>query len=864
MRLRSLGPPGLLAAVGFVLVNATARGDVPGVAEAERRLEDGDSSRAELLFAEAAREGLTTRIVDGWVRSVLVQGRIEEAVDLAKALAEEAGEREQWHISAAALEAVAESRVANGALHAEFGVFLALAERYRDAVDALEKARDAGLDRLDVGFYLGSALWEVGKPAEALEIFESALDRHGRHPALLGQYGRLLVWSGKFAEAVEPLSAAARARPGDVTVRIDLARALDGAGETERALAEYTRAVALAPAHGELRYQLARLARATGRDERALQELETYRHLYREEQARVRREGLAALVSPGEERRSVEGEATPPGAAGEALKPGIDGECEIRLHDVAPDVGLDFVHDRGTSPARHLPETMGAGLSWLDFDGDGWLDLYAVDSGSLIGEGRPPDRLYRNLGDGRFEDVSERARTGGGAVGEVGGPGIGHGAGPGVGQGSLAADFDGDGDVDLYLSNFGPDELLRNDGRGGFEPLPVTASGSGAAGSAGWSSSAAAADLDGDGDLDLYVTGYLDYALDHGLDCRDRRTGEKRYCDPSLFEGGADRLLLGDGAGGFEDASAAVEPTTGAGRGLGVVLVDLDGDRDAEIYVANDLTLNFLFENLDEGTFGDATLLSGTAVNANGRPEAGMGVAVADVDSDLDPDLAVTNFDVETNTLYENGGRLGFEDVSATSGFGVPSFNRLAFGITASDLDFDGDLDYYVANGHIFEQPGRDDVDFAQPDQIFVGDGAGRFEAVDCFRPRPTVARGLARADYDRDGDDDIAVHENGGPLGLFRNEGAAERWRGVSLRGRGRNRGAIGAVVTLRTDSGDARRWVVAGDSYQSSGDPAVLLHPAEGSEVRSLDVEWPLRGMTRIVHPPMGRYLVLPEQEE
>lgn len=382
--------------------------------------------------------------------------------------------------------------------------------------------------------------------------------------------------------------------------------------------------------------------------------------------------------------------------------------CDVRLTDVASEVGIDFVHDRGASAAKHLPETMGAGLSWLDYDGDGWLDLYVVQSAAFPpGPGpRSPDRLFRNRGDGTFEDASARAGTSRRATG----------------QGSVAGDLDGDGDVDLYLTNFGPDVVLLNDGAGRLqdatEELGVTVE--------GWSSSGALADADADGDLDLYVSRYLEYDPDHDIFCGDPTSLEPKYCDPSLFLGSTDRFFLNAGDGRLVDSTEAAGIASADGRGLGVLFADLDGDRDADLYVANDLTLNFLFANRGDGTFEDVTLLSGTAVNRQGRPEAGMGVALGDVDGDLDPDLAVTNFDIETNTLYLNAGGLDFEDVAARSGFGVPSFNRLAFGIAAADLDVDGDLDFYLANGHIFERPNRENVDFAQPDQILLGDGGGR------------------------------------------------------------------------------------------------------------------------------------------
>jgi len=528
-----------------------------------------------------------------------------------------------------------------------------------------------------------------------------------------------------------------------------------------------------------------------------------------------------------------------------------------RLHDVAHRVGLDFVHDRGTTPERHLVETMGAGLTWLDYDGDGLRDLYVVQSGPFPPrDPRPPgaaNHLFRNLGpdaDGvtRFEDVTARAA-------------VGH---RGYGMGAVAADVDGDGDPDLLVTNFGPDVFYRNLGDGTFEDATAEAG----LGLDGWSSSAAFSDADGDGDLDLYVSRYVVYDVDADLRCENPETGERLYCDPAMYDGATDRFYLNRGDGTFEDATAAAGLDHADGRGLGLQFTDLDGDGRPDLYVANDETINFLFRNQgvgDDGqvTFEDLSLLSGTAVNMDGKPEAGMGVVVADFDHDGDPDLAVTNFDVETNTYYENLGDMQFADRSAATGFGVPSFNQLGFGMVTTDLDGDGDLDVYVTNGHIFERPNRPEIGYAQRDQVLLGDGRGRFRELRCpaLEERPHVGRGLAAGDPDRDGDPDLAVVNNDGPLQLLASElpGLAGGAVGVRLRGDGGNREAVGAAVTLVTSAGRRTRWVSAGDSYQSSSDREVLFALPEGETAAALEVRWPSGERQRIESPPTGRYLDL-----
>ncbi len=526
-----------------------------------------------------------------------------------------------------------------------------------------------------------------------------------------------------------------------------------------------------------------------------------------------------------------------------------DEPCPIVLVETAHDAGLDFVHDPGRKGEKHLPETMGSGVAWLDFDGDGLLDLYAVQSGSFPPGGDPSDgsasardRLWRNRGDGKFEDATERARL------DV----------RGYGQGVTAADVNGDGWVDLYVVNFGPDTYLRNRADGTFEDATAATG----LGLGGWGSAAAFADYDGDADLDLYVVRYVDYDAEDELFCGDLDRGEREYCDPSLFDGSRDAFLRQDD-GRFVPASAAAGVASASGKGLGVVFVDLDGDLLPDLYVTNDITPNIVFHNLGDGTFEDVSFLSGAAANVEGMFEAGMGIAIGDVDTDGDPDVAVTNFDVETNTLYENLGDLQFEDVSARSGYGLPSFNLLGFGLVLVDFDRDGDLDVYAANGHIFEKPKRESVTYRQRNLLLAGDGAGRFVELRCayLDEDPLLGRGLAAGDYDGDGDLDLALSNNDGPLQLWRNDTPGGGWVGLRLVGRAPNTEAVAATVELVEAGGRRqRRWVMAGDSYESSSDRRVFFGTGT-SNPASIEVTWPSGERRRIVGPPAGRYVVVRE---
>lgn len=518
-----------------------------------------------------------------------------------------------------------------------------------------------------------------------------------------------------------------------------------------------------------------------------------------------------------------------------------DSRCSRAIfEEVAQLRGIDFVHDRGATENRHNPETMGSGVGWLDYDNDGWWDLYVVQSGVFPPDGgeRSANRLYRNVEGVRFEDVTALSESGD----------------RGYGQGVVAADYDGDGDVDLYLTNYGADRLLVNRGDGRFEDQTSDA----ALGLEGWSSSAAFADADRDGDLDLFVTRYVVHDAEQEPFCAHPETGERDYCDPGVFEAIDDRFFLNVDGVRFEDATAAAKLTGSVGKGLGVLFVDLNADLWPDLYVANDMTINFLFVNRADGTFEDQSLLSGSAVSREGALEAGMGVAVGDVDEDGDADLTVTNYDVQTNTLYLNRGDFQFEDVSAQSGFGLPSFNMVGFGTALSDFDVDGHLDAYVTNGHTTENPFRDNVSYDQPDILLLGDGSGRFVAAcPVAGQNANVGRGLAVADFDNDGSPDIAVQRSGRQLSLLHNASEPGAWLGVRLSSRSSGTEGIGAVVRLRTQSRSQTRWVIAGDSYQSSSDRRIVFGIDPGDEVVELEIQWQSGTRQKIRRPAINRHL-------
>jgi hypothetical protein len=431
--------------------------------------------------------------------------------------------------------------------------------------------------------------------------------------------------------------------------------------------------------------------------------------------------------------------------------------------------GLHFTHDAGLTPEKHLPETMGAGAVLFDCDEDGDLDVYLLQGGPMRGGGQEPDtfvepdgllptnRLFLNDGKAHFTDATSRS----GAAAHTG-----------YGMGATVGDVDGDGHLDLYVTNLGEDVLLLGDGKGAFRD-GTRESG---LGDGRWTTAAMLFDAEGDGDLDLYVTGYVLVDLAHPLWCGERKDGWRSACHPDAYPALQDRLWINDGHGKFRDATFSNGVEASLGKGLGVVPCDVDADGDLDLYVANDSTENFLWRNEGDGRFTDGTLRSQLGFDGNGMTEAGMGLAAGDVDEDGDFDLFVTNFDDESNTLYRNDGRGRFDDVTLEVRLEAASRMPVGFGTVLEDFDLDGDLDLAVTNGHIIDniQLYHDGKTHAQLSQLFTNDGAGRFDerraAAGPLGATPFVGRGLYAGDLDGDGDADLVLTQCGGPARLFLN----------------------------------------------------------------------------------------------
>ncbi len=513
--------------------------------------------------------------------------------------------------------------------------------------------------------------------------------------------------------------------------------------------------------------------------------------------------------------------------------------------DVSRERGIDFQNVNGATGKKYLVETMLGGAAWLDYDGDGWLDLYLVQGHrhpehALDGPGGPEEPgnvLYRNLSGKRFEDVTAHA-----GVGDRG-----------YGMGAAVGDFDGDGWPDLYLANYGRNVLYRNRGDGTFEDVTVRAG----VGAGGFSSSATWADLDGDGRLDLFVTRYLVYDTrkDGGCSATVPGTGEKvlAYCHPHHFEGAPDVLFKNLGEGRFQDVTgeSGLSASRGwlQGKGLGVVASDFDGDGDPDLLVANDSVPNTLWRNLGGLRFEEVGLETGFALGAEGLPRAGMGIDRGDVDGDGRQDYLVTNFSREANTLYLNQGGV-FVDASIERNLARASYLPLGFGCRLLDHDLDGDLDLYVANGHIIDNaevlhPGEG-ITYGQRDLLFENRGGGFFEEVSresgAWFQRALPGRAVAEADYDNDGDPDLLITHVAGPAVLLENRaGDGKRWIGLDLR-TGPGRGVVyGARVELVLGERRLVREVETDGSYLSAHDPRARFGLPPGSGPLSVHIAWP-----------------------
>jgi tetratricopeptide (TPR) repeat protein len=500
--------------------------------------------------------------------------------------------------------------------------------------------------------------------------------------------------------------------------------------------------------------------------------------------------------------------------------------------DEAAARGLAFRFDHGPSAERQLPETMPGGVAVLDFDGDGRLDVYALQGGPFPPRGCPPpfgDRLFRNRGDGGFQDVT--ATSGLAAL-----PG-------GYGHGVAVGDYDNDGRPDLFVTRWRSYGLYRNLGGGRFQDVTVQA---GLGGDRDWPTSAAWADFDNDGDLDLYVCHYLRWDAQNPILCEypDRSKPGYMHCDPRTFPALPDHAFRNDG-GRFIDVTAEAGIVDREGRGLGVVAADLDDDGKVDVFVANDLSANYYFRNLGGFRFSEQAEEAGLAASAEGAYLAGMGIACGDLDGDGRLDLAVTNFLNQTTTLYHNHGGGLFSDRSAATGLAAATRSFLGFGLAALDANNDGHLDLVQANGHVSDF--SPSFPYEMRSQLLLGSASGRFRDVSDQAGAPwsvlRLGRGLAVGDIDNDGRVDVLIVAQGAPLALLHNQPApaAGHFLTLALEGVSSNRDGVGARVTVTAGGRNQVAARFGGGSYLSASDPRLHFGLGAARRADRVEVRWP-----------------------
>lgn len=512
---------------------------------------------------------------------------------------------------------------------------------------------------------------------------------------------------------------------------------------------------------------------------------------------------------------------------------------------------ITWVHDNGRSEERHLPETCGGGGLFFDYDNDGWLDVYLVNSGpSDFYSPKKPIRnaLYKNNGDGSFTDVTEKAGVACGKMGNFG-------------MGAAASDFDGDGWQDLYVTNYGRNVLFKNNGNGTFTDITDKAG----VAAPNWSTCATWFDYDNDAKLDLFVSSFVQYSASGTIFCGDNRLGRRYYCVPRVFKPRPSYLFHNEGGGKFVDVSSDSGIAASLGKSFGAVATDVNNDGLMDLFVANDTLANFLFVNKGKGKFEEAGLLSGVAYSDAGAPRSGMGVDATDYDSDGWQDLFVANIDQELFSLYHNQKDLTFIDKPGEIGAATRLLS--GWGLRFFDYDNDGDPDLILANGHpddmVEVQSLR--VKYREPLLLFENVN-GKYKDVSktsgAAFTKDWPARGLSSGDFDNDGDLDILVINNGDAPVLLRNEvGSKNNWLGLQLVATKSNPEAVGAIITWEAGGVKRTRLKTAGGSYLSSHDPREVLGVGKTAKIDSVQIKWPSGQVEKLTDLPINRYVKVTE---
>jgi hypothetical protein len=514
--------------------------------------------------------------------------------------------------------------------------------------------------------------------------------------------------------------------------------------------------------------------------------------------------------------------------------------------------GIKWVHDNAMSPEHHLPETLGPGVAFLDYDNDGWMDIYLVNSGQCdFYKPTKPIRnaLYKNNRNGTFTDVTEKAGVSGGTFG----------------MGVAVGDYNNDGYADIFVTSYGKCILYRNNGDGTFTDVTEKAG----VAAPGWTTSAVWFDYDNDGWLDLFVCSFVEYGLNKHIFCGDNKLGRHYYCIPRIFKPTPSLLFHNNGDGTFTEVGRGTDIEKALGKALGVVATDINNDGLMDLFVANDTVQNFLFVNRGKGKWEEIGLAAEVGFSANGQPRSGMGVDAADFDGDGWQDLFVANVDQEMFSLYRNNRDETFTDVAHPNGIAEATRLLSGWGLKFFDFDNDGNIDLFLANGHPDDmiEMYSTQVKYKEPLLLFHNDGKRLTNVSDKAGPvfsKAFPARGLAVGDFNNDGRLDVLIGNNGGaPLLLRNNAGDGNHWVGLKLQGTKCNRDAVGALITWSVGGIRKSRLKNSGGSYLSSHDPREVIGLGKATKLDWLEIKWPLPSgkVEKFTDLPVDRYLTIIE---
>lgn len=535
------------------------------------------------------------------------------------------------------------------------------------------------------------------------------------------------------------------------------------------------------------------------------------------------------------------------------IKDAIALDNPVQFIDIARSAGISFQHENAASAEKYLIETMGSGCAWVDYDQNGLLDLYLVNGAATRAHSfaqSPRSALYRNNGDGTFTDVTERAGV---AAEKL------------FGMGIAVGDYDNDGFPDLFVLGYDRCILYHNNGDGTFTDVSEKA---GVENLGRWGSSAAWFDYDNDGHLDLVIANYVDWSPERNFYCGDHGPGMRSYCHPDDFHGEMPTLYHNNGDGTFTDVTKSSGLGAKAGNGLGVVTFDYDDDGWQDIFIANDHMPNYLFHNNRDGTFREVGYEAGVAVSGDGQFEAGMGTDAADTTGNGRSDIAVTHLDMQLARLYRNRGDGTFDDATLQSKIGYATYHMSGFGTRFMDYDNDGNLDLFMANGHVLDNIERYHANtyYAEPKLMFRNTGKGIFENVSDRLGKdfqlPRVSRGAAVGDFDNDGDLDILINNNGQAPQLLRNDGGnANHWLQILLIGTKSNRDGVGARIRVAAGDMVLHDQRKGGMSYQSAQDPRLHFGLGNHTRVDAVEIRWPSGMVTKLENVKADQIIAVKE---